>query len=85
MQPSEKIYGQTVINIDPVLRRIATCADAGHPTTQQQGDGPPRLGEDRAICLGEWTRSGRDRADRGARASDGERRLNNRRPAGIKE
>lgn len=30
-QPSEKIYGQTVPNIDPVLRRIATHADAWVP------------------------------------------------------
>lgn len=30
-QPSEKIYGQTVPNIDPVLRRIAKYADAWVP------------------------------------------------------
>jgi alkanesulfonate monooxygenase len=30
-QPSEKIYGQTVTNIDPVLRRIARYADTWVP------------------------------------------------------
>jgi probable F420-dependent oxidoreductase len=30
-QPSEKVYGQTVTNIDPVLRRVATYADTWVP------------------------------------------------------
>jgi alkanesulfonate monooxygenase len=37
-QPSEKVYGQTVTNIDPVLRRIAKYADTWVPHSSATPD-----------------------------------------------
>ena len=46
-QPSEKIYGQTVASIDPVLRRIAKYARTWVPhSSSTRRDGPERLGQD---------------------------------------
>ena len=49
-QPFEKVYGQTVTNIDPVLRRIAKYAKTWVPhSSATAGHGQGRLGEDPAL------------------------------------
>jgi alkanesulfonate monooxygenase len=56
-QPSEKVYGQTVTNIDPVLRRIARYADTWVPHSSAT---PAMVKDDWARVQGFAREYGRD-------------------------
>jgi probable F420-dependent oxidoreductase len=59
-QPFEKVYGQTVTNIDPVLRRIAKYAKTWVPHSSATAD----------MVRGDWEKIQRFMADNGRKPGD---------------